>query len=277
MVVESSTNDFAPITQETSDMSTGFDAPTTAIDDITGDYTLDVSHSRLGFVARHAMVTKVRGQFGAFEGTARIDEANPSASKVDLTIQVASVDTGSADRDGHLKSGDFFDAETYPTMTFTSTDVKRDGSDWTITGDLTIKDVTKPVTIDFDFEGAAVDPFGNQRVGLSGVVKVNRKDFGLTWNAALETGGVLVSDEITLSFEVSAIKSDDAAAPEVAAEAEAAAVEGETPVEAETVQAETVQPETTAPVGSEAPARANTPRQGGFVGWVKGLFGGSSR
>ena len=124
-------------------MTTAFDAPTTAIDDITGDYTLDVSHSRLGFVARHAMVTKVRGQFGAFEGTAHIDEATPADSKVDLTIDVASVDTGSADRDGHLKSGDFFDAETYPTITFTSTDVKRDGSDWTITGDLTIKDVTK--------------------------------------------------------------------------------------------------------------------------------------
>ena len=139
-------------------MTTGFDAPTTAIDDITGDYTIDTSHSRLGFVARHAMVTKVRGQFGAFEGTARIDEANPSASKVDLTIQVASVDTGSADRDGHLKSGDFFDVETYPTITFTSTEVKRDGADWAVTGDLTIKDVTKPVTIEFEQTGSAVTP-----------------------------------------------------------------------------------------------------------------------
>src|SRR6478752_3199068 len=158
-------------------MTTGFDAPTTAIDDTTGDYTLDTSHSRLGFVARHAMVTKVRGQFGAFEGTARIDEANPSASKVDLTIQVASVDTGSADRDGHLKSGDFFDVETYPTITFTSTDVKRDGSDWAITG-----------------------------VGFEGETTINRKDWGLTWNAALETGGVLVSEKIKLEFDVSAIR-----------------------------------------------------------------------
>ena len=187
-------------------MTTGFDAPTTAIDDITGDYTLDVSHSRLGFVARHAMVTKVRGQFGAFEGTARIDEANPSASKVDLTIQVASIETGSADRDGHLKSGDFFDAETYPTITFASTDVKRDGSDWAITGDLTIKDVTKPVTIEFEQTGSAVDPFGNTRVGFEGDVTVNRKDWGLTWNAALETGGVLVSEKIKLEFDVSAIR-----------------------------------------------------------------------
>ena len=187
-------------------MTTGFDAPTTAIDDITGDYTIDTSHSRLGFVARHAMVTKVRGQFGAFEGTARIDEANPSSSKVDLTIQVASVDTGSADRDGHLKSGDFFDVETYPTITFTSTEVKRDGSDWAVTGDLTIKDVTKPVTIEFEHTGSARDPFGNLRVGFEGETTINRKDWGLTWNAALETGGVLVSEKIKLEFDVSAIR-----------------------------------------------------------------------
>jgi polyisoprenoid-binding protein YceI len=187
-------------------MTTGFDAPTTAIDDITGDYTLDVSHSRLGFVARHAMVTKVRGQFGAFTGTARIDEATPSASKVDLSIDVSSIETGSADRDGHLKSGDFFDAETYPTITFTSTKVERDGDDWNITGDLTIKDVTKPVTIEFEQTGSAVDPFGNTRVGFEGDVTVNRKDWGLTWNAALETGGVLVSEKIKLEFDVSAIR-----------------------------------------------------------------------
>ena len=188
-------------------MTTSFDAPTTAIDDITGDYALDVSHSRLGFVARHAMVTKVRGQFGAFTGTARIDEANPSASKVDLSIDVTSVETGSADRDGHLKSGDFFDVEQYPAITFTSTDVKRDGTDWTITGDLTIKDVTKPVTIEFEQTGSARDPFGNLRVGFEGETTINRKDWGLTWNAALETGGVLVSEKIKLEFDVSAIKS----------------------------------------------------------------------
>ena len=187
-------------------MTTSFDAPTTAINDITGDYTLDVSHSRLGFVARHAMVTKVRGQFGAFTGTARIDEANPSDSKVDLSIDVTSIETGSPDRDGHLKSGDFFDAETYPTITFTSTKVERDGDDWNVTGDLTIKDVTKPVTIEFEQTGSAIDPFGNVRVGFEGDVTVNRKDWGLTWNAALETGGVLVSEKIKLEFDVSAIR-----------------------------------------------------------------------
>ena len=187
-------------------MTTGFDAPTTAIDDISGDYALDVTHSRLGFVARHAMVTKVRGQLGAFTGTARIDEATPSSSKVDLSIDVASIDSGTADRDGHLKSGDFFDAETYPTITFSSTDVKRAGSDWTITGDLTIKDVTKPVTIEFEQTGSARDPFGNVRVGFEGETTINRKDWGLTWNAALETGGVLVSEKIKLEFDVSAIQ-----------------------------------------------------------------------
>jgi polyisoprenoid-binding protein YceI len=174
--------------------------------DIAGAYTLDASHSRLGFVARHAMVTKVRGQFGEFEGTAHVDTANPAASKVDVTIATASVSTGSADRDGHLKSGDFFDVETYPTITFRSTDVVRDGATWTITGDLTIKDVTKPVTIDFEETGSATDPFGNQRVGFEGDVTVNRKDWNLTWNAALETGGVLVSEKIKLEFDLSVIK-----------------------------------------------------------------------
>ena len=188
-------------------MSSAFDPSTTAIDDVTGDYTLDVSHSRLGFVARHAMVTKVRGQFGAFTGTAHIDEATPADSKVDLSIDVTSVETGSPDRDGHLKSGDFFDTETYPSITFVSTDVKRDGSDWAITGDLTIKDVTKSVTIDFEQTGSAVDPFGNTRVGFEGSVTVKRSDWGLTFNAALETGGVLVSEKVTLEFDISAIKS----------------------------------------------------------------------
>lgn len=183
-----------------------FDAPTTAINDISGDYTLDTSHSRLGFVARHAMVTKVRGQFGAFEGTASIDAATPANSKVDLTIDVASVTTGSPDRDGHLKSADFFDVENFANIRFVSTDVKRDGDDWAITGDLTIKDTTKSVTIDFEQTGSAVDPFGNTRVGFEGETTVNRKDFGLVWNAALETGGVLVSEKVKLEFDISAIK-----------------------------------------------------------------------
>jgi polyisoprenoid-binding protein YceI len=183
-----------------------FDAPTSAVEDITGDYTIDAAHTRLGFSARHAMVTTVRGQFGDFAGTAHVDAANPAASTVSLTIQTASIDTGVADRDGHLKSGDFFDAEANPEITFVSTKVERDGDDWAVTGDLTIKGVTKPVTVELESTGSARDPFGNLRVGFEGSATINRKDWGLTWNAALETGGVLVSEKIKLEFDVSAIR-----------------------------------------------------------------------
>ncbi len=185
-----------------------FDAPTALLEDVTGDYSIDPTHTRLGFSTRHAMVTTVRGQFSDFEGTAHIDVADPSRSSVSLTIQIASVDTGVADRDGHLRSGDFFDAETYPTMTFSSTAVVRDGDGvWQITGDLTIKDVTKSVTIPFEETGSARDPFGNVRVGFEGGTAINRKDWGLSWNAALETGGVLVSEKVKLEFDVSAVQS----------------------------------------------------------------------
>ena len=189
-------------------MSTEFDAPTTALDDITGDYVIDASHTTLGFSTRHAMVTTVRGQFNDFEGTARVDAQNAAASKVDLTIQANSISTANADRDAHLTSADFFDAETYPTLRFVSTDVQRDGEDWVITGDFTIRDVTRPLTITFEPTGSARDPFGNLRIGFEGQTTINRKDWGLTWNAALETGGVLVSEKIKLQFDVSAIKQD---------------------------------------------------------------------
>jgi polyisoprenoid-binding protein YceI len=173
---------------------------------LTGDYTIDASHTRLGFSARHAMVTTVRGQFRDFEGTAHVDAENPSASTVALTIHAASVSTGAADRDGHLTSGDFFDVENHPEITFTSTSVERDGAEWSITGDLTIKGTTRSVTIPFEEAGTAVDPFGNTRVGFEGSTTINRKDWDLTWNAALETGGVLVSEKIKLEFDISAIK-----------------------------------------------------------------------
>jgi len=173
---------------------------------LTGEYTIDASHSRLGFSARHAMVTTVRGQFLDFDGAAHVDAENPAASTVALIIRAASVRTGTADRDGHLVSGDFFDIENHPEITFTSTDVWRDGTEWTITGDLTIKGVTKSVTIPFEENGSAQDPFGNTRVGFEGATTINRKDWDLTWNAALETGGVLVSEKIKLEFDVSAIK-----------------------------------------------------------------------
>jgi len=179
---------------------------TPALTDISGDYTIDPAHSRLGFVARHAMVTKVRGSFADWQGTAHIDTVNPADSWVKLTINAASVSTGSADRDGHLQSGDFFDVENFPEWSFASTAVSRDGADWTITGDLTIKDVTNSVAIEFEEGGSAKDPFGNLRVGFEGETTVNRKDWGLTWNAALETGGLLVSEKIRLEFDISAIR-----------------------------------------------------------------------
>lgn len=183
-----------------------FDAPTAVVEDLSGDWTIDPSHSRIGFSARHAMVTTVRGQFKEFSGTAHIDTANPAASKVEVTIAGASIDTGSADRDAHLRSGDFLDNDTYPDLTFVSTRVERDGDEWAITGDLTIKGVSKPVTVVFESTGSAKDPFGNTRAGFEGATTINRKDWGLTWNAALETGGVLVSEKIKLDFDISAIK-----------------------------------------------------------------------
>ncbi|HET6561202.1 MAG TPA: YceI family protein [Marmoricola sp.] len=173
----------------------------------TGTYTIDTSHSRLGFVARHAMVTKVRGAFNAFDATVEVDGENLAASKVSVTIDVDSIDTRNEQRDGHLRSNDFLDIANHPEITFVSTDVTPVGDDVVrVTGDLSIKGVTKPVTVDFAYEGSAVDPFGNQRVGFEGSVVINRKDWGITWNAALEAGGVLVSDKVTLEFEISAIK-----------------------------------------------------------------------
>jgi polyisoprenoid-binding protein YceI len=193
-------------TRKTDGLENDFDTATQVIEDISGDYVIDAAHTRVGFSARHAMVTTVRGQFKDFEGQAHIDTANPGASSVTLKIQTASIDTGVADRDGHLTSADFFDVEQFPEITFVSTDVSRDGADWTITGDLTVKGVTQPVTVEFESTGSARDPFGNLRVGFEGGTAISRKDWGLTWNAALETGGVLVSDKVKLEFDVSAIQ-----------------------------------------------------------------------
>ena len=176
--------------------------------ELTGADTLDPAHTRIGFVARHAMVTKVRGSFDEFAGTALLDGANPANSRVEVTIEAASIDTRNAQRDEHLHSNDFLAMQEYPKITFVSTSVRQAGETaFEVTGDLTIKGVTNAITIPFEFEGAAKDPFGNQRVGFEGSVTINRKDYGITWNAALETGGVLVSDKVTLEFEISAIKS----------------------------------------------------------------------
>ena len=186
--------------------SATFDTPDSYLADIAGDYTLDTSHTHLGFSARHAMVTTVRGQFKEFSGTAHVDTENPGQLEGLADHRRHQHLTGNAQRDGHLLSGDFFETEANPNITFESTDVSRDGDDWTITGDLTIKGVSKPVTIEFEFTGSAKDPFGNDRIGFEGKAAISRKDWGLTYNAALETGGVLVSDKIKLDFDVSAIR-----------------------------------------------------------------------
>ena len=179
----------------------------TSLSDLSGTYVLDPAHSSIGFVARHALVTRVRGSFSEVDGTAVIDGGNLAASSVNVTVKTASVDTRQDDRDAHLRSGDFFDAETYPDITFTSTSVQQVSDDGIeVTGDLTIKDVTRPITLPLTYMGSAVDPFGNNRAGFEGSIQVNRKDFGLTWNAALETGGVLVSEKVTLEFDISTIK-----------------------------------------------------------------------
>jgi polyisoprenoid-binding protein YceI len=181
---------------------------TTDFSALTGTYTLDASHSRFGFVARHAMVTKVRGAFNDFDGTATIDGANPANSSVRIALKVASIDTRNAQRDEHLRTNDFLDAATYPEITFVSTSVQHDGgNDFVVTGDLTIRGVTKSITLPLEFQGSATDPFGNARIGFEGSVEINRKDWGVNWNAALEAGGVLVSEKVTLEFEISAIKS----------------------------------------------------------------------
>ncbi|MFF2331068.1 MULTISPECIES: YceI family protein [unclassified Streptomyces] len=179
---------------------------------LTGDYAIDPAHSSIGFTVRHAMVTNVRGAFGEHEGSLTLDGRDPAKSTASIDVKIASVDTGIADRDGHLVSGDFFDAEKFPLMTFRSTQAEQLGGDtYRITGDLTIKDVTRPLAIDLEFNGSATDVYGNERVGFEGSTDILRSDWGLTWNAALETGGVMVSDKVKLNFDISAIK---AAAPQ---------------------------------------------------------------
>ena len=175
--------------------------------DLTGTFTIDTAHSRFGFVARHAMVTKVRGSFGDFAGTLTIDGTEPTKSSGSLTIVATSINTGNEQRDGHLRSNDFFDMDNHPELTYQSTGIEHVGGDsYKVTGDLTIKGVTKAVTLDVEYTGAAVDPYGNTRIGFEGTTVINRKDWGVNWNAPLEAGGVLVSEKVTLDIDISAIK-----------------------------------------------------------------------
>jgi polyisoprenoid-binding protein YceI len=171
-----------------------------------GIWTVDPGHTTAGFVARHLMVTKVRGSFTDLEGTVVVGE-RPEDTTVEATLKTASIDTRSADRDAHLKSPDFFDVESFPEITFRSTGVRHvKGRDWQLDGDLTIKGVTKPVTLDVEFEGLTGDPWGGQRAAFSASTEIDREDWGLNWNVALETGGWLVSKKVKLELDVQLVK-----------------------------------------------------------------------
>jgi polyisoprenoid-binding protein YceI len=171
-----------------------------------GTYVLDPTHTRIGFVARHLMVTKVRGSFGEYTGSITVDE-DPRSSTAEATIKTASVDTGTPDRDTHLRSEDFFASETFPDMTFGNARVvKQDRASFTVVGDLTIKGVTREVTLDVELDGVAKDPWGNEKLAVTASTEIDREDFGLTWNVALESGGVLVSKKVRIEIEAQAAR-----------------------------------------------------------------------
>ena len=170
-------------------------------------WTIDPTHTEVGFAVRHLMISTVRGRFGAVSGTVLVDEANPRNSRLDVTIDTTSIDTRQEQRDAHLRSADFFDAAQYPAMRFVSKRVEGDvTTEFRVTGDLTIRNVTREVTLDVTAEGQGMDPWGNQRAGFSAKGKINRGDFGLTWNQLLEAGGVAVGDEIKLSIDTELVR-----------------------------------------------------------------------
>ena len=180
----------------------------TGLEQLTGTYDIDAGHSSLEFATKHAMVTTVRGRFSDFSGTLYLDGANPANSRAEVTIKVDSLDSRSDQRDAHLRSADFFDVEKHPEITFRSTRAaggKGDG-EYRLWGDLTIRGVSREVELELTFTGAAQDPWGGSRVGFEGSTAVNRKDWGLNWNVALEAGGILVSDKVKLNLDVSAVK-----------------------------------------------------------------------
>jgi len=182
---------------------------TAAPSTLTGNYTIDPVHSRIGFSVRHMMVSKVRGQFTEYTGTGYFDGEDPAKSHAELTIKAASIDTGNPDRDAHLRSNDFLAMEEHPEISFKTTEVKKVSDNvFKVTGDLAIRGVAKPVTIDFEYLGSTTDPWGKTRLGFEGTTTINRRDWGVNWNAALEAGGVVVSDNVTLEIEVEAVKAD---------------------------------------------------------------------
>ena len=188
----STLSDLSPVTARLSDLTPGV-------------WNVDPTHSTVGFVARHLMVTKVRGRFTSFSGTVTIAD-DPLRSKVDASVDLASVTTGDENRDGHLKSADFFNVEANPTMTFVSTSLEPRGEKFELTGDLTIGGITKPVAFELEFDGVNVDPWGNTKAGFNAVAEINRKEWGLAWNVALETGGMLVGDKVKIELEIQAAR-----------------------------------------------------------------------
>ena len=171
-----------------------------------GTFSVDAAHTRVGFVAKHLMVTKVRGAFAEVEGSLTIPD-DPMQASAEATMQAASLSTGSADRDAHVRSGDFLDVERYPTVTYRSTGVTAvSGDSFTVAGELTIRDVTRPVELTVEIDGVAADPWGGERVSLTARGEIDREEFGLTWNVALEGGGVLVSKKVVLEIEAQAVR-----------------------------------------------------------------------
>lgn len=172
-----------------------------------GIWTLDMSHSDIGFTVRHAGISRVRGRFSDASATAHVRDSLKDSS-LHATVKTASFDSGEPNRDAHVRGADFFDVENFPEMTFRATGVEGDGEDYTLTGDLTIRGITKPVELEVEFTGVAVDPFGATRAGFSAETEISRKEFGLTWNAALEAGGFLVSDKVKINLEAALVKQD---------------------------------------------------------------------
>ena len=169
-------------------------------------WKLDPSHTLVEFSAKHLMITTVKGRITDVEGTIYADENDPANSSVDVTLKAATIDTRTEQRDNHLRSVDFLDVENFPAITFKSTKIEGDRNEFKLTGDLTIRGVTKPITLDVTFEGQTKDPWGGERIGFSATGKIDRREFGLTWNVLLETGGLTVGNDIKINVEVEAVK-----------------------------------------------------------------------
>ena len=182
---------------------------TTVSSTAVSTWSIDAAHSIAEFAVKHMMVSTVKGRFRSLEGMLTIDEGNPDKSSVTASIDVASIDTGQPDRDAHLRSDDFFGADQFPRITFRSTGIERKSEEeWKVTGDLTIRDVTRPVTLDTEFEGKVIDAYGKQRAAFTATTQISRKAFGLTWNALLETGGAVVGDTVKITLHIAAVRQD---------------------------------------------------------------------